>query len=476
MDNDNQVGREVVRAKELFLTETFGSQIRPPQLYSVEEEFAKAKQNRSPLVTITVFAFVILSVVAAAVTTLLIQRSAQQVDFDISDFQDVNLSEILVVQKRNENALAVALRELADLISARDAKIEDVQNDISRRTELVRNENLSAGEQARRISALENEQTNLVAAVNREYDPLIAAKQEEIDTLQSRIDEYDTRVIEEAERQEERLNNQRQLFELERMKLTDYYETKIAELEAQAEKEKAELIRQKDELVALLRRNHAAELNRMFYLYNPVFEEPAIAAILERNYFPPETDLSMLASFRSLLESEGIISRTRFQRLRGALYDFEALLSRFELVPYQNSIPGTFQSLRDLETLIVTEYERMWTDLASNVSEKNQAIAEQSGTIDDLADLVAGYEYAVDYLAEVSRENGYVVDARDPANILVRINTSLPPRHDNVGYVFRDVDDYIGMIRLSDGTAELVELADPNRPIQPFDIFLIQLL
>ena len=475
MDNDNQVGREVVRVKDLFLTETFGSQIRPPKLYSVEDEFAKAKKNRSSIVTVTIFAFIILSVVAAAVTTLLIQRSAQQVDFDIADFQNVNLTEILDVQNRNENALETLLRELADLEAQKATRVEEVRSDMAGRIEFVNNENLTIAERNNRISNLRSEEVAFLAEIDREFDPLIEAKREEIAILQARIDEYDTRIIQEAKRNEEILNNQQQLFEFERLKLTDYYETKIGEIEAQANKDKAELVKQKDELVALLRRNHAAELNWQFNLYNPIFEEPAIAAILDRNLVAPTNDLSMLPPYNTLLDAESILTRRSFDRLRSALYDFETVLSRVELVPYKNSVPETFRTLRELETIIITEYERLWTTLISNISAKKDVITQQSGMIEDLSNLLARYEYAVDNLAEVSRENGYVVDARDTTNLLVRINTSLPPRDDSIGYVFRDVDDFIGTIRLRQNGAELVELADANRPIQPFDIFLIQL-
>lgn len=475
MDNDNQVGREVSRVKDLFLTETFGSQIQPPRVYSVEDEFGKTRSNRNPVVTITILAFVVVFVGVAAAVTLLIQRSSQRVEFDISDFQDVNLTEILDVQKRNENALETALRELADLERERASQIQAVNDDIDGRIELVSNENLSVTDRTDRTANLRDEGANRVAAIGREFDPLIEAKREEIDTIQSRIDEYDSRILEEAKRTEERLDNQQQLFELQTQEMRDYYEETIANLEENLEEQRIDLTRQKDELAALLRRNHAAELARQFSLYNPTFEERRVSSLLNRNLRAPDVTMAMLPGYSNTLASENVLNQRAFTQLRSSLEEFEMLLSRLELVPYENSIPEAFSKLRELETIIVSRYEYLWTTLASRVNDKNSEIAENEQTIEDQTTLIGRYAYAVEYLARDSRENGYILDARNTKDMLVHINPTLPVAAGSTGYVFRDVDDYIGEIRIYQDRAELVRLADANRPILPFDLFLIQL-
>ncbi len=475
MDNDYQVGREVARVKELFLTETFGSQVQPPKLYSVEDEFAKTRKNRNPVVTLTIFGFVVVFVAVAAVTTLLIQRTSQQVDFDINEFQDINLTEILDVQKRNENALETALRELAELEREQARQIREIRSDISGKIEIVNNEDLPVDVRRTRTIDLRNEEAARIAAVEREFGPKIAAKREEIETIQARIDEYDARLIEEARRTEKRLNNQQRLFEIQTQELRDYYETRISDLEQTLESERVELTRQKDELVALLRRNHAAELRRQYLLYNPTFEEPAVTALLERDLGAPHVDTSMLPGYPALFASENVLSSGSFDGLRSSIKSVELLLDRLDKVPYENSIPEAFAALRDLETIIIARYEYLWGKLADRIDTKNSIIAEQKETIRSQLALIDRFNYAVDFLARDSRENGYILDARDRGDMLVYVNPTLPVPNGSTAYVFREVDDFIGEIRVYGRRAELVELADAARPIEPFDVFLIQL-
>ena len=285
--------------------------------------------------TLTILAFVVVFVGISAAVTLVIQRSSQRVDIDISDFQDINLTEILNVQKRNESALEAALRQLADLERARANQIQIIEDDIDGRVELVSNGNLSVGERTRRINDLRSEESALIAGVGREFDPQIEEKRAEIDAIQERIDEYDSRLIEEARRTE--------------------------------------------------------------------------------------------------------------------------------------------ATLLQLETLVIARYEYLWTELAARVNTKNGIIADQTSTIADQSELIDRYSYSIENLARDSRANGYVLDARNMNDILVHINPSLPPLSGSIGYVFRDVDDFIGEIRVDGNRAELVQLANANRAIRPFDIFLIQL-
>ena len=285
--------------------------------------------------TLTILAFVVVFVGISAAVTLVIQRSSQRVDIDISDFQDINLTEILNVQKRNESALEAALRQLADLERARVNQIQIIEDDIDGRVELVSNGNLSVGERTRRINDLRSEESALIAGVGREFDPQIEEKRAEIDAIQERIDEYDSRLIEEARRTE--------------------------------------------------------------------------------------------------------------------------------------------ATLLQLETLVIARYEYLWTELAARVNTKNGIIADQTSTIADQSELIDRYSYSIENLARDSRANGYVLDARNMNDILVHINPSLPPLSGSIGYVFRDVDDFIGEIRVDGNRAELVQLANANRAIRPFDIFLIQL-
>ena len=62
MANDDKVKNELDRTKQTFLRESPGMAAGPPELYNVDEEFGKTRQNRSPVVVIVVLAFIVIFV------------------------------------------------------------------------------------------------------------------------------------------------------------------------------------------------------------------------------------------------------------------------------------------------------------------------------------------------------------------------------------------------------------------------------
>ena len=92
--------------------------------------------------------------------------------------------------------------------------------------------------------------------------------------------------------------------------------------------------------------------------------------------------------------------------------------------------------------------------------------------------LLNSYQYAVNYLAKDQAENGYILDATDPKNINVFINSIVKIKNGTIGLVFRTEDNYIGKIKLNwQGQylrAEVVELQN-DKQLLPFDKILLQL-
>jgi hypothetical protein len=92
---------------------------------------------------------------------------------------------------------------------------------------------------------------------------------------------------------------------------------------------------------------------------------------------------------------------------------------------------------------------------------------------------VAHFIHALDFLVADSRENGYILDPRDPENIIVFIDKIHAVNDGDQGYVFRREDELIGIIRFSvtprEITASLVEISAPEETIAPFDKILIQI-
>lgn len=479
MDNEQQVSTELTRTKEVFLRESPGMSSGPPKLYSVEEEFEKTKRNRSKVVPIVVLAFVVIFGLASTAVTLVIQRSTRQVPIDIDEFNDINLTEILDRQKKNENAFQAAQRQLGVLISEMESRIDAITSEANGAVEIVQNDNISDNLKTSRTNLIRSDEAREISAVRREFEPLIEAKEAEIAEIQAEIDAYDSRQIELAKQNEERLSNQQKLFQIEQEELTDYYENRIDELEIARAQERRDLVNQKDELVALLRRNHANEIRALILRYNPVFEDTRLLSVLNKRIPDIEGGIGDLPAYRATLDAEGVLSRNRFDQIRTRISDLDVLLTGVEQIPYENSIPQTLSQIRSTNRALIAEYEGFWNRLTTVVDAKNEEITGLETTVAARENTISRMEYAVDTRVDIDRENGFVLDPRDPEDMLVRINPDLPVREGDLGYVFRNVDEFIGtvrFVRFPEGfRAALVSLEDSDKPVEPFDKILIKL-
>lgn len=501
MANDVKVTtKDLARSKEVFLREPPGFHTGPPKLYSVEEEFQKTRANRSPVVPLVVIGFVAVFAAVAIGVTSFINRASQNVPIGIEEFQDINLTDILDSQKRNESSLKALERELDDLQSGQQEQVRKVEDEADKAVELLANRTLDQAERDRRIRAARTDETTATARIRADFAPRIEAKKKEIAELQATIDAYDSRMLDQAKKSEELLSNERKLFEAQRDQLTTYYEDKIATIEQERAAERRELIAQKDNLVALLKKNHADEIARLIAKYNPVYAESAVVAALGRSVPAAQGDIAQLPPFRAVLASEGVTTQQKLQETRARLEDIKVVLKRLADTPYINSVPGALKKLEELERSVVADYEALWVSLASVVEKKNGIIAERDTTIRSRDatikdrdatirdrdasvaqrdEALGQFTYALNAQTRSSRENGYILDPRNTGRMTVYVNPNIPLREGATAYVFRKENEPVATVELTlaggSVTARLVSLSTPGKPVEPFDKILVQL-
>jgi len=475
MDHDDKVKDLIVKGKKAFLKKT-GAKEAKQEAYQLDREFAKTKKNRSPIVWISIAIFIVVFGVAATLVTLYIERESKQVAVDIEDFADVNLKDVLDRAKKIENELEAAKRELQNLLAARDKAIKGVNDELGRQLTLLSSRSVSAGEKQRREGDLREQAAADIEAINAEYQPKIEELQARIAALQDEIDAYDTRLVEQAKEQQEVLNSQQRKHEIQLESTISYYETQIEEITSKNESEVAALNEYHDSYVAQQEANHANEISRLKRLharevaalilkYNPEFTSPELLEIIERSVEPITLEDVEIEKYRTVLAEEDLLTSYQFRQLRSYLSDLSLLTARLQEVPYENSIDPAVDQIEYLALMVFNEYEDLWSGLADKLAERNLEIEQ--------------FLFALDSLVADSRENGYVLDPRDPENIIVFVDKIHTINNGDLGYVFRQEDELIGTIRFSvtadEITASTEELVSPDEGIAPFDKILIQI-
>jgi len=112
---------------------------------------------------------------------------------------------------------------------------------------------------------------------------------------------------------------------------------------------------------------------------------------------------------------------------------------------------------------VAGDYEAIANGLAAKVSEDNR--------------LIDSYNNALSALIRNSRENGYVIDARNTSKIVVFIAPIYTVHDGETAFVFRKDDQPIGTIHLQVGpngvSGSLVSLAKSSLLMEPFDKILL---
>lgn len=477
MDNEREVKPEssqatdlVERSKLVFLREIVSEFRRKQQQYDVEVEFAKTKRNRSLFVPLTIIGLIAAFTVVVIGVTRYIQNNSRDITIDIDDFADVNLREVLDEAQRLQNELDAAVRELEQVISERDRRITVIERDRDQAISLLSNAALS--------TAQRNAQTNQISAtaatdidvVTGEAAVRIAELEQRIAELQAAIDQYDTRQLEQARAQAEILNNERELFELQLQDTVDRYESEIATLTERYETEIAGLERFQAEFEQTLRARHQREIAALILRYNPDVSGEEIAQLLDVEFGAPVVQFDGLAPYAATLESEGILAPEEYTALNERYRELMALVERLDAVPYRNSVPAMLEALDLRLRELVLRYETMWTGLEDSVVQRDSVIDDLQGRVDD-------FLFALDELTFANGDTGYILDPRDPDELVVFVGQIHSVVAGNVGYVFRTDDTYVGLIEFDQRgerlIARVVETA-PNMELRAFDKVLVQ--
>lgn len=491
MDNDGKVTELIEQSKLAFLREALENLKNDRQQYDLGKEFAATRKNRTPMVAGIILATIAVFGVGAWAVTLYIQRSSNRVAVTIKDFQEVNLREVLDAAKRLDTQMQDAQSQKSNLESERDAQIALAKQSAQQQIQLLTTESLSDEQVKERTAAINHALQIKIASIQADYATRIAEVDAQIKNISAQQAQYDSRQVEQARQQEEVLNNQRKLFDMQLQQQKQDYEAKIADLTTGYEKQIADLKAYHTQFVAALEKKHQTEIQALIAKYNPTYSDAAIVGLLSSPIDASLLQKPTLADFQNLLATDNVISRDAYNRIAANLADYETIIQRLEQVPYENSVPQALKQLEYRNISLIRSLESIWSGLAGlidkkdaaiasadqTIAEQNRTIATRNQAIGTLTSRIGQYSYALDSLVQADRENGYIIDPRDPNNILVYIDKIRQVTDGTTALVFRNDDQSIGVIRfsVSGGTtrASLVKLS-ADQQLMPFDKILIQ--
>lgn len=450
MGNDNKVSKGLTRRTEVFFRENAVESIERPVLYSLEDEFAKTKKRKN----FFVYAGAILFAGALVAVTLIITSEIEQrnsaIKVDVSDFRDLNLTDLLQNTKKDETRLRSLMQEIADLRGNWQLDRQKVADRYVTERDIATIRYSSAADRQRALVQVQGNERAELGGLDARYQKAIAERQREIDEITKRLAGRDKKMVQGAQAMEMVLGSQLKLLEIERKKIEDDWRKRLDEAQQRSRTEAAEQRRLQKKLTESL-----------VLRYNPVFSEPALKSLVAANPgFPPQ---AVQHSWQAVLAREGVMDQAPFDALRKNAAEERLLLQRLISVGYTNSVVPALNALGVRQANLIAGYETLWRGLVQRIEQKNARIDS--------------YGRAFSALMQQTREHGYILDTVQPERYPVIVNPAYPVRSGDLAFVIRGENTRIGMVRLErtrDGLVAVPAGAFSAKPA-PLDKILLQL-
>lgn len=475
-------------SRSMFLRDV-ERQLARPELYDLGVEFAKTRRNRSRVVGASVALFVVVMVGASIAVTSYIQNRSQNVPVNISAFKDVNLMELLDRAKEISNKITAANRNLQELTSSMQNAVSTVQQNSAAEVQLVDNQLIPSTQRQSRIASIRRQAKSRIQEIEARYAVPIKKQKAKIANLQAQASQYDTRQMKEAKKQQAILNSQQSVFDAQMKETEDYYRKRIAGVRKQYRSEIASINKHNTQLFDLMKQNEATTISHLVARYNPTFTSPSLKALIAQPVSadgPVSPPTPRERALLSTLEQSGSVQPARVSDLERRIADFATLMAALRAIPFKNSVPSTLSHVAFFNHRIITDFRAIGNGMDAlllqrdhEVKQLEREMAQNKRVIAAKDEKIGEYEHALRSLVSTNRENGYILDARNPAKIAVFVDPLYHVKNGETAYVFRHDDQRIGTIRfaVSNGTvtARELTLAKKNVPMEPFDKILLKL-
>jgi hypothetical protein len=487
MGDENQIRKLVSDASKESLTKSLELVQRETRPYHLDQEFAQTRKNRSFFVVGVTLATVIIFAVAAIVTARFIEQASERQEVDISSFEALNLKDLLNVAKRTEDEYNALQRELSVLERELEVEVRSFHTAYAAELELIAASRADDAEKNRLRDRAARDRDTGIRRVEARFTPTLEAKRVEVMSAANRMEQYDSRMLEQARQNAETLAAERQVFEIERQRLSEQYENRIATLEESAATERAAFEKNKQELLAALQKARSSEMTEANLRYNPLFEDPAVLIILQDTPGRPELpDVMAPESFAkagidaSLLEMQARATAASLRLVADALDD----------IPSFNSVPPALAAMEAAAYRLAFVYRDM-ADAAAQALQASQAReaaleAELRATRTARAAVQAeldavklertAYLTAIGALAMAGGEAGYVLTVTG-SRIQVWLRSFHASKSPTEAWIVRDDKNIATLTLKPDGpiyTATIVGTPGSEHP-RPFDTVVVRI-
>jgi len=402
------------KAKEWFLqiAEDFS---QSQERYNLNHEFARTRKNRSLVVILTITGIAFLFVSLAYVFTTAYEKENNQVTVSSSEFEDIDLRDLLDTYQKLETELLYHRAALENAVISQRLEQTRVESAYADQVLMAKDDRLDDAAAKVIRDALDQRLVRDKGRIEAKYRDSLVQLTANVQKVEADISAIDKNKLDRALAQEALLSGERRLFNLEMDRLKRLYDDQIVAMS----KEHKSQIDRKNQFAQEFERQSSARLQseraRLTLLYNPVLSSAPDLALLEQSI-----DRSWLLSYKPLFPSiqaiRDAVGDAPRQKLRthiARVQELNAILSR---PPYLNSVPPIVAQLYNQTILALAAALEPYTEVAGVIDAKNQELVQKKQELEAAARLEQELRTAIanqeSILKDTSRlASGYIVEA-----------------------------------------------------------------
>lgn len=352
------------------------------------------------------------------------EQKSKRVEVNITEFKQFNLDELLKKKKEDEQKLALLQKELAK----------------------VKADSL---EQIRKLTP--EEQRKAMAELNAKLQKLEAEYATEVKQNKKSLKQLEKSMSKQKKSSEKSARKAEKLVE-NYYKLSQKKSADIQELNEEYERK-----------IVKLREEYNDNLEQLMARYNPTFSGGEITAVLGSAY--QVTKQRSWNKNAKVLIKDGILSEQQISGLRQKINNQSVIIENLQEVGFINSIPLALEKLEELSSSIISGYEAICEKLMSLIDQKNK----QTDSI----------EYAINYLAQNNGADGFVIDIRQSAQLIIHLSPDILVTKGAIAQVLKNDPNSIPIAEIQlypegDLITAKIKKRFGSAKIEPFDKVLLK--
>jgi len=477
MDHDDKIGNARENKVQLFLRENLLS-IRQErqQGYDLDVEFAKTGKNKDYFVVWIIVAVVAVVALGAWLVTSSINKSSRNIAVDIKVFEDINLKNVLDLAQKAEDSYNAVQQERDTAEANYQSNFDTLEVQKKSELDILSAKKLSDADRTAQKQSINASYSKRESALRAANKVAIAEIDKRLDAAKKEVESFDKKRVDEARAQKKLMDNQQDLYELEKKKMIASYEKQITDLRTHAsmiEKENSKL--KTDQVKQLI-----DEYQSRIAALDPSFADENDASLLERitAYKTPEVPFQTVPS---PIPSGFGYSADDYAVMAQGYTGINELLSKVAAIPYENNTGTYVKGALKIAFLTGSAGEGMIQAAFSQIDLDTKNLAAEQAKRAEAEDALQSSNKVIDAfqksLTDAARANGFegiVVDVSDPAApsvvLVPEILETLSDQQPVSVYVYQAPKTLLGTLlltRTETGVTATVDVVEKKRELLP---------